>query len=229
MRCLICKQEISETPTWKSLLLINEMTTCEECFQQFEKISGSTCPLCHRPQPNEQPCQDCIKWQIDRNWGNILEKNVSIFTYNEAMKEVLATYKFRGDAALSAVFRQELIEAYNKFFKPLKLDIAVPIPLSKERLYERGFNQAKLFSDFLPLPQQDILTRSDDKKQSKKSRHERLLSENVFSLRESSKIEKKQILLVDDLYTTGSTLRHAAKILLKNGAEKVYSLTLIRS
>lgn len=229
MRCLICKQEISETPTWKSLLLINEMTTCEECFQQFEKISGSTCPLCHRPQPNEQPCQDCIKWQIDRNWGNILEKNVSIFTYNEAMKEVLATYKFRGDAALSAVFRQELIEAYNKFFKPLKLDIAVPIPLSKERLYERGFNQAKLFADFLPLPQQDILTRSDDKKQSKKSRHERLLSENVFSLRESSKIEKKQILLVDDLYTTGSTLRNAAKILLKNGAEKVYSLTLIRS
>lgn len=229
MRCLICKQEISETPTWKSLLLINEMTTCEECFQQFEKISGPTCPLCHRPQLNEQPCQDCIKWQIDRNWGNILEKNVSIFTYNEAMKEILATYKFRGDAALSAVFRQELIEAYNKFFKPLKLDIAVPIPLSKERLYERGFNQAKLFADFLPLPQQDILTRSDDKKQSKKSRHERLLSENVFSLRESSKIEKKQILLVDDLYTTGSTLRNAAKILLKNGAEKVYSLTLIRS
>ncbi len=229
MRCLICKQEISETPTWKSLLHINEMTTCEECFQQFEKISGSTCPLCHRPQPNEQPCQDCIKWQIDRNWGNILEKNVSIFTYNEAMKEILATYKFRGDAALSAVFRQELIEAYNKFFKPLKLDIAVPIPLSKERLYDRGFNQAKLFADFLPLPQQDILTRSDDKKQSKKSRHERLLSENVFSLRESSKIEKKQILLVDDLYTTGSTLRHAAKILLQNGAEKVYSLTLIRS
>jgi len=229
MRCLICKQEITETPSWKSLLLLNEMATCEECFQQFEKISGSTCPLCHRPQTNEQPCQDCMKWQEDSNWRDILERNVSIFTYNEAMKEVLATYKFRGDAALSAVFRQELIEAYNKFLKPFKLDIAIPIPLSKERLYERGFNQAKLFADFLPLPQLDTLTRSDDKKQSKKSRHERLLSENVFSLRESSKIEKKQILLVDDLYTTGSTLRHAAKILLQNGAEKVYSLTLIRS
>nr|WP_231597665.1 phosphoribosyltransferase family protein [Bacillus sp. SA1-12] len=58
---------------------------------------------------------------------------------------------------------------------------------------------------------------------------ERLAAENVFSYASSSKIEDKQILLVDDIYTTGSTLRNAAKLLVDNGAKTVFSLTLIRS
>jgi competence protein ComFC len=51
----------------------------------------------------------------------------------------------------------------------------------------------------------------------------------VFSLTESSKIDNRSFLLIDDIYTTGSTLRHAAKLLIQNGAASVSSLTLIRS
>ncbi|WP_331435273.1 phosphoribosyltransferase family protein [Bacillus sp. SA1-12] len=77
--------------------------------------------------------------------------------------------------------------------------------------------------------QQELLWRTHHEKQSKKSRMERLAAENVFSYASSSKIEDKQILLVDDIYTTGSTLRNAAKLLVDNGAKTVFSLTLIRS
>ncbi|MCV9884684.1 ComF family protein [Metabacillus halosaccharovorans] len=145
------------------------------------------------------------------------------------MKDILSTFKFRGDAALAAVFEKEFKTSYKANFKTIKLDATIPIPLSPERLYERGFNQAKLLADFLPLPQLDILERTHHEKQSKKSRQERLTSSNVFSISDRSIIEGKNILLIDDIYTTGTTLRHAAKRLKDFGATSIYSLTLIRS
>lgn len=165
----------------------------------------------------------------DPTWENILYQNVSVFEYNDEMKEVLSTFKFRGDAALVNVFKQTFVGIYQDKISTLNIDWAIPIPLSKERLYERGFNQAKLLADFLPLPQLEVLERTHHEKQSKKSRNERLTASHVFSMTESSKIVNKRILLVDDIYTTGSTLRHAAKLLIHNGAASVFSLTLIRS
>jgi competence protein ComFC len=162
-------------------------------------------------------------------WKNILHKNISVFEYNDAVKEVLATFKFRGDAALVNVFKKDFLGIFKNQISPLNIDYAVPIPLSKERLYERGFNQAKLLADFLPIPQLEVLKRTHHEKQSKKSRLERLTASNVFSLTESSKIDNRSFLLIDDIYTTGSTLRHAAKLLIQNGAASVSSLTLIRS
>ncbi|MCM3162350.1 hypothetical protein M3607_12875 [Metabacillus litoralis] len=145
------------------------------------------------------------------------------------MKELLATFKFRGDAALVEVFQNEFLASYKAHYLQKKLDFGIPIPLSLERLYERGFNQAKLLADYIPLAPSDALSRIHHEKQSKKSRHERLTASNVFSVTDSSKIRNKKILLIDDIYTTGSTLRHASKVLKDNGAASVSSLTLIRS
>lgn len=145
------------------------------------------------------------------------------------MKDILSTFKFRGDSALASVFEKDFQISCKANFKTIKLDAAMPIPLSTERLYERGFNQAKLLADFLPLPQLDALERTHHEKQSKKSRHERLSSSNVFSITDRSIIEGKNILLIDDIYTTGTTLRHAAKRLKDSGAASIYSFTLIRS
>ncbi|MGM0876451.1 MAG: ComF family protein [Bacillota bacterium] len=228
--CLICNEEISQKVSWTSLLLLSEQHACDECSQTLKKITGPTCPTCYRPQETETLCSDCKRWEDDPVWKNMLHKNVSVFEYNDAMKEVLATFKFRGDAALVNVFKQTFVGSYKDKISSLTIDWTIPIPLSKERLYERGFNQAKMLADFLPLQQLEILQRTHHEKQSKKSRNERLSASNVFSVvEESSKIENKRILLIDDIYTTGSTLRHAAKLLIQNGASSVSSLTLIRS
>jgi competence protein ComFC len=216
-------------PTWTSVFLMKEIVACEECTHMLKQISGTTCPTCCRPQDTEELCHDCQRWDNQPQWKQILDKNTSAFEYNDVMKEVLSTFKFRGDAALVNVFKQPFIERYKDKLSGLNFDYTVPIPLSNERLYERGFNQAKLLADLLPLPQLEILQRTHLEKQSKKSRNERLSSSNVFSVIESSKIRNKKILLVDDIYTTGSTLRHAAKQLVDNGAKNVSSFTLIRS
>ena len=226
--CLICHEELSQQMSWSSFLL-SEPKVCDECYQSLRKINSPTCPHCFRPQENDHVCQDCLTWENSHHWKNILEQNVSVFEYNDSMKELLATFKFRGDAALVEVFQRDFLASYKTNFINEKIDYTIPIPLSLERLYERGFNQAKLLADFLPLTQTDILTRTHHEKQSKKSRQQRLTASNVFSIVDSSKIMNKKILLIDDIYTTGSTLRHAAKVLKNNGTDSVFSLTLIRS
>lgn len=227
--CLICNEQVAIQITWKSLLSGSGMNTCATCYETLVKINDPTCPVCFRPQNNQNICSDCQSWENDPKWKGILENNVSVYEYNNAMKDILSTFKFRGDAALAAVFEKDFKTSYKTNFKTIKIDAAIPIPLSPERLYERGFNQAKLLADFLPLPQLNVLERTHHEKQSKKSRQERLTSNNVFTFTEASIIRGKNILLVDDIYTTGSTLRHAAKRLIDNGAHSVSSFTLIRS
>src|SRR5699024_2348874 len=100
--------------------------------------------------------------------------------------------------------------------------VVVPIPLSNERMCSRAFNQADMLATFLPAEKEYVLTRTNTEKQSKKTRIERLTSTNPFKI-------KKPVILVDDIYTTGTTLRHAAIILKSNGCPEVYAYTLIRA
>jgi len=108
-------------------------------------------------------------------------------------------------------------------------DLLVPIPLSDERLYERGFNQAESLALEAGAEPINLLKRVHSEKQSKKSRNERIRLPQVFQLSETAPpFQNKQILLIDDVYTTGSTLRQAAIILRQAGAKSVQSLTLAR-
>ncbi len=104
--------------------------------------------------------------------------------------------------------------------------LIVPIPLSDERLYERAFNQAEVIAKWIQPEIDLILRREHREKQSKKSRHERITSKNPFIL---TKTINKPVLLVDDIYTTGTTLRHASTMLKKHGCPRVDAFTLIRS
>ncbi|WP_319805544.1 ComF family protein [Cytobacillus firmus] len=111
--------------------------------------------------------------------------------------------------------------------KALEFDYLVPIPLSPERLYERGFNQSAALIHESGYTAIELLQRVHSEKQSKKSRQERIHHNQVFKPLNAD-IENKVILLIDDIYTTGSTLYHAAKVLKASGAASVSSFTLAR-
>nr|WP_263324837.1 ComF family protein [Neobacillus sp. Marseille-Q6967] len=230
--CLICHEIIRPNISWRSIFSTeNQVFVCPDCEKKFEKIGPNRCKTCCRDlqlldekfQQNEI-CNDCIRWEEDQEWAGYLEKNTSIFLYNDFFKEVLAKFKFRGDYLLVKYFANNLKETLQK----INSDCIVPIPLSNERLYERGFNQAEaliLEAGYKPV---SLLTRLHAEKQSKKSRTERIHISQVFQLDSHQDVEGKSILIVDDIYTTGSTLRHAAKLLKEAGAEKIQSLTLAR-
>lgn len=231
-RCLICHEAILPDVGWQVIFSEEkEPLLCAGCEGRLEKINGETCRMCSRPFRlldekfrDGDLCHDCFRWEEDKEWKGFLEKNFSLFLYNDFLKEVIARFKFRGDYALARVFALYVKEVV----KNLKADLFVPIPLSDERLYERGFNQAAALLLEAGLSPSDLLTRVHSEKQSKKSRNERIHLPQVFQVIPEAAIQGKRILLIDDIYTTGSTLRHAAKLLKQKGAEHIQSITLAR-
>jgi competence protein ComFC len=233
--CLFCHNELASNITWRAIILGEKSKRiCELCEQKLEKIDGELCTICGRPLKNLSSdyvkgdlCVDCVRWQQDGRWKDTLTKNRSVYLYNDFMKDILTLFKFRGDVAIAEAFRENFRKCFQQHYN--QQFVIVPIPLSPERLYERGFNQAAVLAQFLDLPIHDLLSRTRHEKQSKKTRKERIQSEKVFFLKENTVVPRQSILLIDDIYTTGSTLRQAAKVLLQAGASSVSSLTLIRS
>ncbi len=184
-------------------------------------------PLCSRKMEETSICSDCVQWQEDPRWKNVLQENRSLYVYNDFLKNIIAQYKYRGDYALVKCFANNAINLWEKE-RGKKFDYYVPIPLSSERLYERGFNQAEAFMIEMNLPVTSLLSRAHAEKQSKKTKKARHTGDPGFTLISEQPLTGKSILLIDDIYTTGSTIRHAAKRLKEAGAASIFSLTIAR-
>jgi len=233
MMCLLCHQRYEPRLGWGDFLTVKQADVlCEQCRRSFSLIEGERCHRCDRPcslvadsYRHGDICADCLRWQQADEWRDVLTKNRSVYVYDEWMKDVVTRWKFRGDYALIEAFR---VDVRREFFRHFSADVVlVPIPLSKKRLYERGFNQAKALAELLSLPIADVLERVDSEKQSKKTRMERLRTVQ-FRLC-TGEWRYDQCVLIDDLYTTGSTVYHAAHLLKQGGVRDVSSFTLARA
>ncbi|KRL04845.1 ComF family protein [Liquorilactobacillus oeni] len=144
------------------------------------------------------------------------------------MKEYFERFKFSGDYYLRLVFQKELEaklkENYHKGW------LFVPIPVSKEVFEKRGFNQVEGLFENICLSKMLSVKKISKKQQSLLKRRERMQAAQPFELTTGfeKEIKGKNILLLDDIYTTGRTLYHAQALLKKAGAKKVHSVTLAR-
>jgi competence protein ComFC len=230
--CLYCQHKLPLEITWSILFLkYQEQWLCKKCASQLEKIEGKRCTICSRNLEKldsnlvkEDTCFDCQRWENDGEWKGVLTRNTSIYEYNDFLKQYLARFKYRGDYVLAKAFSQQIHELV-KTFNP---NLVVPIPLSKERQYERGFNQAESLIIEAGQKSNHLLSRMHSEKQSKKSRSERMQNQQVFQTNSPTLIKNQVILLVDDIYTTGSTLRQASKTLKQAGAKEIFSFTIAR-
>ncbi|MDN4526120.1 ComF family protein [Fictibacillus fluitans] len=234
--CVYCHEAFFEPVSWQFIAGLSEsLSFCEECSSSFEAINGECCRMCGRsfrlfPEQyrQKQCCTDCVRWEEHEEWSGVLTKNRSLYVYNDFLRKVISTLKYRGDAELVQGLKTPFCKLYKKEFRGKMI---VPVPLSEERHYERGFNQARLMAELLGGEIVSPLERViHEKKQSKKSRKERLnIQENIFQAsKEAGKVKGKSILLIDDVYTTGATIRQAAKVLREAGALEVSSMTVGR-
>ncbi|SER40921.1 competence protein ComFC [Gracilibacillus ureilyticus] len=225
--CLICQSPIEEDITWSNFLLPSvEKYICEKCEQRLELIGEEICKKCGRKMESAGICSDCAIWNNHPVYQGVFKQNRAVFQYTPFMQEVIAQWKFRGDYQMIEVFRPYIIKEYRKYFGKVKAKVT-PIPLTEERLHERAFNQAEAIAKVMEIPIENALARKpqSSEKQSKKSRRERIQSENPFILTKSL---NSPVILVDDIYTTGMTIHHAAKMLTDDECSPVYSFTLIR-
>jgi len=226
MICIYCDRKFTETFSLHQLFFNRKETACIQCLAKFEKIVGTVCEKCGSVTVQKKICGQC-KISDKSNLQQSLTSNRSIFDYNSEMKNWINRYKFYGDVTLATMFITDLRDYYEKYFKRFK--IIVPIPLSEERLQERGFNQVEVLAELAGFTLTKCLKRIHTERQSKLNRTERMNREQIFSFCGGEKFQNVPILILDDVYTTGKTVGDAAIVLLQNGASEVFSLTLIRA
>ncbi|GAE32777.1 ComF family protein [Halalkalibacter hemicellulosilyticus] len=234
MRCLSCHERFFPMPSWESVLLLKEEEPlCQMCAEQLVALGGEgCCSTCsrhiHTHYQREGVCLDCWRWEQQEYTKGLLTMNRSLYEYNSFLKEWLAVYKFRGDAIVASYFAKLLSVMYHHFFQG---DLVVPVPLSEKRLKARGFNQASLIMEGW-AEDHDVLARVEGEKQSKKSRKQRIsqVTDQPFRMNEQGieLVRGRSIVLVDDIYTTGTTVRQVARLLKEAGAQKVSSMTVGR-
>jgi len=163
---------------------------------------------------------------------------VSVFPYNDILRMAIHNYKFNDNPGYSKVFSHYVItyiEQFNTLYKNTftdMFDFIVPVPLSKQRLRERGYNQSTLIAkDFserfnIPLNCNALLKIRHTKQQSLVPHN--LRQKNVAGAYRADKniVFGKRILLFDDIFTTGSTVESCAKTLIEAGALNVSVITL---
>jgi len=181
----------------------------------------------------EWVCGDCLK-EIDASGVFSFEHvAVAIYKENDLLGKIIRHFKYNYIKELLPII-EEVIKVFIKNHPDLflKIDCIVSVPLHKKRLAERGFNQsvflAEILGKIINKPVKNVLVRKKNTAhQARLNREKRL--ENVKGVFDVvSPLVGENILLVDDVFTTGSTIKECQKVLLANGAKKVFSFTLAK-
>lgn len=200
---------------------------CGICMASLDYLQGITCLHCGKQlneHYNDSICPDCKAgiFHYDRAY--------SCFEYSGMGRELVHKFKYEGKTQLAKVIAG-LMEERLKNERPA-IDVIVPVPIHEKKLKARGFNQSYLIAEHLGerlrKPVIDCLERSKEtKEQYNLDRIQRHLNINgAFSVKLAYNIGKyKNVLLVDDIYTTGSTVNECSKVLKNSGARDVYVIT----
>lgn len=208
---------------------------CDNCFSFLSFDTQGICVVCNRPSINSLTHPRCAtRYTIDGIFSSISYKGVA--------KKLVYQFKYKPylsnlNNLLIDLFFEGLIqkEEFYNIIKNLKSDsVLIPIPLHSSRLKSRGYNQAEILAKGLSkkmnLKILNCLKRTKKtSSQAALKREER--TENIkgaFSIIQNLELKIQNAFLVDDIFTTGSTLNEASKILKRKGVEKVWGLTLAR-
>ena len=203
---------------------------CPSCEKQLRPIEKQACIYCNKPSLYGLTHPKCRRREE-------VDGCISLFHYDNLLKKIIKGIKYSFVTAaqndlfyLMAKHGQEPLIYYKK-----RCDLFIqPIPLSEEKQRSRGFNQAKIIAGTLSfltkIKQAGLIKRHKNTEIQAKIKEKRKRRENMkgaFSL-SSKQIGTKEILLVDDVVTSGSTVKEAAKTLKRGGVEKVYVFSVAK-
>ena len=208
-RCIFCKKILD------FYAHENKEFTCNICQKKLEYIRG----------------QKCIE-KYDNQYFDYL---IYAFQYEDIIRKILLDFKFNNKKYLYRFFATEIINTIS-YFSHTKYDYILYVPISFKKYIERGFNQsymiAKYVSDGLgiPLLKYGLIKIKHNQTQSTLNISKR--RQNVLGVYKAcfkKTINDKNILLIDDIYTTGSTLNECSKVLKEAGASNVTVVTIAKA
>lgn len=206
---------------------------CDACLQSVALIESPKCPACgcelRDSVSGDHFCGSCLRRKNKLPFSTAC----AVAHYQEPVSTFLHSLKYGGD--LSVLPALEAIAAMGTVVTPTEEDRIVPVPLHIRRLRHRGFNQAVLIAElFFPDKKGLILVdtlqriRNTDPQTGLDGIARRKNMREAFTVRDRDEIKGRRIIVIDDVYTTGTTVSECSRALLAAGAKDVQVLTLAR-
>ena len=201
---------------------------CDTCKGQITYVQEPACKQCGKPLEGERQefCGDCARKE------HAFLQGKALWVYKGAVKESIYRLKYGNRREYAVSYAQELLRQYGGWLYRRQLDAVIPIPLHRNRKRQRGYNQAELIARelgrLLEVPvRSDVLLRTVNTRPQKelndKERKNNL--KKAFKIAENG-VQLDCVLLVDDIYTTGSTMDGAAQMLKEAGVSRVYAVSV---
>lgn len=201
---------------------------CIPCRKRLRPISEPRCKKCSKPLGKEEQeyCYDCAKGK------HCYEEGIALYPYDKVMQKSIAYFKFQNRREYARAYAEEIEKCLGERLLRWGADCFVPIPVHRKKQISRGFNQAELLarevSRLLGVPvDADLLVRVrktlPQKELNDEERRKNLI--NAFQIGKKG-VKYKRIILVDDIYTTGSTVDACARVLKASGIQEVYFFSL---
>lgn len=206
---------------------------CPPCKKRLKYVEEPKCKKCGKHvEFNEQEyCFDCVKKDHQYTYG------ISLWEYDSTMRKSISDFKYKSRREYADFYIEEIIKYYKEEIMIMSPDVLVPIPIHKSKLLDRGYNQAEVLcqglSSKLGIPTIPNLLMRDKKTLPQKQLNDKERVKNLqqaFSFNEKARFKTNmsinKVLLVDDIYTTGSTIEACSRILIKNGISEVYFVSI---
>ena len=224
---------------------MRQIRTVPNVSKILNLIYPQICGMCGKINKNSL-CKKCeielkkqVENQIINNGEEIQDKYFNelmyIFKYEGQIRKLILDYKFNEKSYLYLTFVNFLLKN-KKIFENIKnYDTIIPVPISKKRKKTRGYNQSLLIArkiaelTDLELMNNCLVKTKNIIEQSKLNKEDRIQNiQGVYELKSKQLIENKNILLIDDIYTTGSTVNECSKILKQGNPKKIGILVLAK-
>jgi ComF family protein len=237
------------------LLNISRLPVCLDCLNQIHPVRGKVCSICGERVLSIYAGFDADglrRCPVCRRLVRPFERAVAYGSYDGGLRELVHLLKYNGVRPAARVLGRMLAEAIASIEPSLRqagVDVAqfdqakilvIPVPLFKGKRHQRGFNQAELIAraavkvrprrERFELATHVLLRTRDTHSQIGLTSHQR--RENMrgaFAVASAAEVTGREVLLVDDVYTTGTTVTECARVLRKAGAARVWVATVART
>ena len=201
---------------------------CLKCREKLPYIDEPCCKKCGKQicQEQEEYCADCQRKQHAYTEGRAL------FSYNDVMRQSVAAFKYKNRQEYAEWYGEELARRFGAQLKRWGTEALIPVPIHQSRYRKRGYNQAALLAEQISChtgikTDEEVLVRTK-KTVAQKELSTRERGKNLQEAFQPGKnvVQYKKVVLVDDIYTTGSTADACAGVLKRHGVEQIYLLCL---
>lgn len=220
-RCPICER----------IVLPKGAFICKECYENLQWVNAPYCLKCGKPiqDSTKEYCYDCENKDFHYEYG------YGMWIYDENLRRSIVGFKYKNRREYADFYVDELAKHYKEKIMRMGAEVIVPVPVHKRRYRQRGYNQAAILAqglgERLNLPvEEELLIRSrytmPQKSLDDKERLKNLEQAFAVNPKISEQYLGSRILLIDDIYTTGSTIEACTKVLLQAGVGNVYYISL---